>query len=179
MESPSTVHVASAEEQVLAQLAHWLARTDSPEEATQAARRAIELAPNQIGPHMALAELLRAQKKWAEAEGELERVIAINPDAEDVYLTLARYHAWATQRLLDAVAPLGDEDGVRIYDGHALRFGCRCSRERVETMLRSLPREEVQELKLDDGRVEVTCQLCSTDYHFTDADLDRVYGPAS
>lgn len=25
------------------------------------------------------------------------------------FLTLARYHAWATQRLLDAVAPLGDE----------------------------------------------------------------------
>ncbi len=68
------------------------------------------------------------------------------------------------------------EDGVRIYDEHGLRFGCRCSRERVETMLASLPRAEVQELKIDDGRVEVTCQFCSTDYHFTDTDLDRVYG---
>lgn len=76
----------------------------------------------------------------------------------------------------DLLYRLFHEDGVRIYDGHALRFGCRCSRERVETMLRSLPREEVQELKIDDGRVEVTCQFCSTDYHFTDADLDRVYG---
>ncbi|CBS85678.1 Hsp33 family molecular chaperone [Azospirillum lipoferum] len=76
----------------------------------------------------------------------------------------------------DLLYRLFHEDGVRIYEGHALRFGCRCSRERVETMLRSLPREEVQELKIDDGRVEVTCQFCSTDYHFTDADLDRVYG---
>lgn len=79
----------------------------------------------------------------------------------------------------DLLYRLFHEDGVRVYEGHALRFGCRCSRERVETMLRSLPREEVQELKIDDGRVEVTCQFCSTDYHFTDADLDRVYGPAS
>lgn len=79
----------------------------------------------------------------------------------------------------DLLYRLFHEDGVRIYEGHALRFGCRCSRERVENMLRSLPREEVQELKIDDGRVEVTCQFCSTDYHFTDADLDRVYGPAS
>jgi molecular chaperone Hsp33 len=79
----------------------------------------------------------------------------------------------------DLLYRLFHEDGVRVYDGHALRFGCRCSRERVETMLRSLPREEVQELKIDDGRVEVTCQFCSTDYHFTDADLDRVYGPTS
>lgn len=76
----------------------------------------------------------------------------------------------------DLLYRLFHEDGVRIYEGHALRFGCRCSRERVENMLRSLPREEVQELKIDDGRVEVTCQFCSTDYHFTDADLDRVYG---
>jgi uncharacterized damage-inducible protein DinB len=30
-------------------------------------------------------------------------------DARSHFLTLARYHAWATQRLLDAVAPLGDE----------------------------------------------------------------------
>ena len=79
----------------------------------------------------------------------------------------------------DLLYRLFHEDGVRVYEGNALRFGCRCSRERVENMLRSLPREEVQELKIDDGRVEVTCQFCSTDYHFTDADLDRVYGPAS
>ncbi|CAO3442325.1 Hsp33 family molecular chaperone HslO [Azospirillum largimobile] len=76
----------------------------------------------------------------------------------------------------DLLYRLFHEDGVRTYEGHALRFGCRCSRERVENMLRSLPRAEVQELKIDDGRVEVTCQFCSTDYHFTDADLDRVYG---
>lgn len=30
-------------------------------------------------------------------------------DARAHFLTLARYHAWATQRLLDAVAPLSDE----------------------------------------------------------------------
>lgn len=30
-------------------------------------------------------------------------------DARGHFLTLARYHAWATQRLLAAVAPLGDE----------------------------------------------------------------------
>ncbi|PWC34129.1 Hsp33 family molecular chaperone HslO [Azospirillum sp. TSO35-2] len=79
----------------------------------------------------------------------------------------------------DLLYRLFHEDGVRTYEGNALRFGCRCSRDRVETMLRGLPRDEVQELKIDDGRVEVTCQFCSTDYHFTDTDLDRVYGPAA
>ncbi|AWK86230.1 Hsp33 family molecular chaperone [Azospirillum thermophilum] len=67
------------------------------------------------------------------------------------------------------------EDGVRVWDPSALRFGCRCSRERVSTMLAGLPRDEVEELKVEDGRVEVTCQFCSTAYHFDDRDLDRVY----
>ncbi|NYZ16027.1 Hsp33 family molecular chaperone [Azospirillum sp. RWY-5-1] len=67
------------------------------------------------------------------------------------------------------------EDGVRVWPPQALRFGCRCSRERVETMLASLPREEVQDLKVD-GVVEVVCQFCSTAYRFDDAELERVYG---
>ena len=38
---------------------------------------------------MTLAELLRTQRKFPEAEAELERAIALNPDAEEPYLTLA------------------------------------------------------------------------------------------
>lgn len=87
--------------------------------------------------------------------------------------------------LLDPELPARDllfrlfhEDGVRVWQPKALRFGCRCSRERVSDMLSRLPRDEVQSLKIDDGRVEVVCQFCSTAYHFDDADLDRVYGTA-
>ena len=66
-------------------------RAEQPDEALAAARRAVQLAPDEAQPHLTLAELLRAQKKYAEAEAELERVIALNPDAEEAYLTLARY----------------------------------------------------------------------------------------
>ncbi len=76
----------------------------------------------------------------------------------------------------DLLFRLFHEDGVRVWQPKGLRFGCRCSRERVSDMLSSLPRDEVQSLKIDDGRVEVVCQFCSTAYHFDDADLDRVYG---
>src|SRR5439155_1143299 len=53
-------------------LAQWLVRTDAADEALAAARRAVELAPDEVASHTTLAELLRAQKKWAEAEAELE-----------------------------------------------------------------------------------------------------------
>src|SRR5690349_17904592 len=62
-----------------AQYAQWLVRTEQPAEALAAARKAVELAPTEAQPHLTLADLLRAQKKYDEAEAELEKVIALNP----------------------------------------------------------------------------------------------------
>ncbi len=107
-------------------------------------------------------------------------------DAEDDWRRAMVLMASATgAELLDRDLPpesllyrLFHEDGVRVWPPHPLRFGCRCSRERVVAMLARLPREEVESLTLDDGRVEVTCQFCSTAYDFDEAALDRVYGAA-
>jgi molecular chaperone Hsp33 len=57
------------------------------------------------------------------------------------------------------------EDGVRVYRRHPLLARCRCSRQRVETVLRMLPADELAEMKVD-GRVTVTCQFCSAAYGF-------------
>lgn len=57
------------------------------------------------------------------------------------------------------------EDGVRVYRRHPLVARCRCSRQRVETVLRMLPTDELAEMKVD-GRVTVTCQFCSASYGF-------------
>jgi molecular chaperone Hsp33 len=65
------------------------------------------------------------------------------------------------------------EEGVRVWAPSPVSAGCRCSRERVETVLRSLPRAELDELKVED-EVRVTCEFCSTTYGFGDADLDRL-----
>ncbi len=112
-----------------------------------------------------------------------EQGVEASDKEEDWRRAMALMISVTGDELLDRDLPASDllyrlfhEDGVRTYPEQAMRFGCRCSRDRVETMLASLPREEVQELKIDDGRVEVTCQFCSTHYHFTDSDLDRVYG---
>jgi molecular chaperone Hsp33 len=62
------------------------------------------------------------------------------------------------------------EDGVRVYRRHPLLARCRCSRQRVETVLRLLPADELAEMKVD-GRVTVTCQFCSASYGFDEAAL--------
>jgi molecular chaperone Hsp33 len=68
------------------------------------------------------------------------------------------------------------EEGVRVFTPLELRFGCRCSRERVETMLRRFPEHELDDMKDDDGDVVVTCQFCNVDFRFDDAQLARLHG---
>ena len=61
------------------------------------------------------------------------------------------------------------EDGVRVFRRHDLLARCRCSRERVERVLRMLPPEELAALTTSEGHVVVTCEFCSTHYRFDDA----------
>ena len=63
------------------------------------------------------------------------------------------------------------EEEPRVFKDHELRFGCRCSRTRVARMLASFPDGERADLRGEAGVVEVTCQFCSTAYHFDDVDL--------
>jgi molecular chaperone Hsp33 len=58
------------------------------------------------------------------------------------------------------------EDGVRVFRIHGVRAECRCSRERIERVLRSLPSDERQGLGEADGSVTVTCQFCNEAYRF-------------
>jgi len=62
------------------------------------------------------------------------------------------------------------EDGVRAYPPRPLAAKCRCSRERVETMLRALDAEDVEYMKVD-GRILVTCEFCSAVYPFAEEDV--------
>lgn len=83
--------------------------------------------------------------------------------------------------LLDPALPaeqllfrLYHEDDVRVFPKRPVRQTCRCSRRKVETTLRSFPREEIEDLA-EDGVVRVTCEFCRTDYVFGPADLDDLY----
>jgi len=56
---------------------------------------------------------------------------------------------------------------------------CRCSRERIDRVLRSIKREELDDLRDTTGRVAVKCEFCSTEYTYDDRDLDRIYASAA
>lgn len=52
-----------------------------------------------------------------------------------------------------------------------LRFGCRCSRDKVVNTLTQFPPSEIKDMPQDDGTIAVTCQFCSTGYIFGEAEI--------
>lgn len=99
-------------------------------------------------------------------------------EVEDGWRRALAFMASSTDaELLDPRLPPNDllyrlfhEDGVRVFTPSDLRPGCRCTRERVERVLRSLPAAEVADLTVD-GMIVATCEFCSAAYSFSEADV--------
>ena len=62
------------------------------------------------------------------------------------------------------------EDGVRVFRTHPVEARCRCSRDRIARILRSFPREDIEDMRREPVTI-VTCEFCSTRYEFTADDL--------
>ena len=70
------------------------------------------------------------------------------------------------------------EDGVQMLGSRALRFGCSCSRERVEAMLVSLGAHEAR-AAVADGHAQVRCEFCGQDYRFTGEQIEHLLAAAA
>jgi len=56
------------------------------------------------------------------------------------------------------------ESGVRMFEPKPLGAFCRCSQDRIETVLKSFPPDERAEMVEADGMIRVTCEYCSRTY---------------
>lgn len=52
------------------------------------------------------------------------------------------------------------EEGVWVYDPHFFSVGCRCSRERIVSLLSGMKEEDRKHMVVD-GRIDVHCQFCN------------------
>jgi len=128
-----------------------------------------------VGPWRAGGLMIQRLPK---SEGRTEH---LDEEAEDAWRRTAMLLSTASkEELLSATLPpeqllfrLFHEDGVRVYPPHPVRDVCRCSAERVGTVLAQQDRAELEDLKVD-GAVVVTCQFCSREYRFDDTDLDKL-----
>lgn len=75
------------------------------------------------------------------------------------------------EQILELV--LGDMD-LEITDNMPVQFYCNCSKGRVEKVLVSLGKKELQDL-IDEGKdVELNCHFCNTNYVFTVEELKKI-----
>lgn len=78
-----------------------------------------------------------------------------------------------TDPMLDAPAllyRLYHEEGVWVEPSHPLATGCRCSRQRIEDLLLSMPATDRADMVVD-GAASVHCQFCNTTEKFTPEEL--------
>jgi molecular chaperone Hsp33 len=68
------------------------------------------------------------------------------------------------------------EHGVRVFHPAAVEARCSCSREGVENMLRSFPQTDRDDM-VEDGRITVTCEFCSSTYVFAPDEISAT-GPS-
>ncbi len=57
------------------------------------------------------------------------------------------------------------EDGAMVFPATGLERGCSCSRERVAEVLAGFSEDDRAEM-VEDGKISVTCEFCSTRYEF-------------
>jgi molecular chaperone Hsp33 len=62
------------------------------------------------------------------------------------------------------------ERGVRVFRAAAIQAQCSCSRQSVENMLQSFPQEDRDDM-IENGKITVTCEFCSSTYVFAPAEI--------
>lgn len=62
------------------------------------------------------------------------------------------------------------EAGVRVYEPKPLSVGCRCSRERILTLLGTMPADDRAHMVVD-GQVAVHCRFCNKAEAFTPQEI--------
>ncbi|WP_416198171.1 MAG: Hsp33 family molecular chaperone HslO [Sporanaerobacter sp.] len=60
---------------------------------------------------------------------------------------------------------------MEILERKEVAFKCDCSREKVESTLISLGKEEIKKIIEEDGKAEVVCHFCNKKYDFSEEDL--------
>jgi molecular chaperone Hsp33 len=70
---------------------------------------------------------------------------------------------------------LFNEDDLRLYEPAPVYFRCRCSRERVASMLQGLGETETRSVLEERGEVEVRCDFCNRAYLFDAVDVAQLF----
>ena len=107
-------------------------------------------------------------------------IVQLMPGAPEELITALEDNIFVMDQLTTVLAEDGVDEAVRqVLRGleyeMATRvpvvYRCNCSRERVEQALRSVGREELEDMAASGEETEVSCQFCDRVYRFTPEEL--------
>lgn len=76
--------------------------------------------------------------------------------------------------LVKIFGEMPEEYKVEILGRREIRWNCDCSYERLEQVLMTIGRKDLQEILEEDGEAEMVCQFCTKKYHFDREKLTEI-----
>lgn len=70
---------------------------------------------------------------------------------------------------------LYNEAELRVFESRSTRFQCRCSQQRMRSVIKMLGAEDAQNLLQEKGVVEITCDFCNSKYTFDPIDVTMIF----
>ena len=119
---------------------------ESPERMRQA-----DLDPGDA-PEGTLPHEVEEDDAWVEAKALVETVKDVELTDPEVSVEMLLFR-------------LFHERGVRLFEPQPLADKCRCSRDKIKSVLAGFSAEEIEQMTID-GKIVVTCEFCSTKYDF-------------
>ncbi len=75
----------------------------------------------------------------------------------------------------EAVREVAGVHDCRLFGITPVRFGCRCSEERVAGLVRSLGQDEARAAVAEQGALTVTCEFCGRAYRYDSVDIEQLF----
>jgi molecular chaperone Hsp33 len=113
-----------------------------------------------VGGKQAPTDPAALEEAWMKADHAMQALTPADLLRDDIEQRLVRM--------------FGDDE-VRVFSGHEVVHECRCSRERVANVLRSLGQDEVRSVIAEQGAVTVTCEFCQKPYKFDAIDAEQLF----
>lgn len=124
-----------------------------------------------VSSHSAHGLMLQALPKQIATEEE-------NAEAWNTLVTLADTVKPAELMQLthlDILYRLFHEQTPRVFEPKELRFACSCSEERCLQALVALGKEELEDILVEKGSVDMDCQFCNQHYHFNPEQIRKLF----
>lgn len=75
----------------------------------------------------------------------------------------------------DILHRLFHQDQVRLFEEKPIAFKCSCSRNKSLSSLVLVPRNELEEILAEEGKVNMNCDFCLAHYQFDSIDIEQIF----